>query len=259
MKNIAILQPSELGDDFYFDQAAGVWKVNFPAPVESNVTISPNTNNLIKTGSDGGAWVDASKLIAHALVQDTDDQKIHLYRFPAGTTFDVAKATLVGSIDMVEMNGVFDDIAINGNNIKFTDAQNGVSISLDVDSLQRVSRINGSNSVRVTAGANPGEIALSVITNPSETNLLQVIEGEEGGLLVSGFSVRDYIQGLVDGINSQQSIRLNVNGDTVEVKRTIGKQQLRIPQLAIVGSNGNVLAYADDVTTPLEGETIPEV
>ena len=35
MKNIAILQPSELGSDFNFSQENGVWSVNFPAAVES--------------------------------------------------------------------------------------------------------------------------------------------------------------------------------------------------------------------------------
>ena len=74
MKNIAILQPSELGSDFNFSQENGVWGVNFPAAVESDVNISQNTNNLIKVGTDGGAYVDATKLIAHALVEDNDNQ-----------------------------------------------------------------------------------------------------------------------------------------------------------------------------------------
>ena len=129
MKNIAILQPSELGSDFTFSQESGVWSVNFPPAVESDVVVSANTNNLIKTGSDGGAYVDASKLIAHALMQDNENQKIHLYRFPAGTVFNQQTATLVGSVDMVEMNGVFDDIAIDGNKITFKDAQTNSTLT----------------------------------------------------------------------------------------------------------------------------------
>lgn len=252
MKNIAILQPSELGPDFVFSQENGVWGVNFPPAVESDVNISANTNNLIKVGSDGGAYVDATKLIAHALVQDNDNQKIHLYRFRAGTTFNVATATLVGSIDMVEMNGVFDDIAIDGNRITFKDAQTNTTLTLDTDMLQRVSRIANSNSIRATTVG--GDVSLDVIINPSESNLLTYIDGE--GLGVSLMSVSEYLYGLVSGINSQQSVRVDTVADEVVKTRVIGSQGIKIPQLAFVNSSGTTLAHSDDITAPLYGYTV---
>ena len=258
MKNIAILQPSELGSDFNFSQENGVWGVNFPAAVESDVIISQNTNNLIKTGSDGGAYVDASKLIAHALMQDNENQKIHLYRFPAGTVFDQQTATLVGSVDMVEMNGVFDDIAIVGNKITFKDTQTSTTLTLDTDTLQRVSRISSTNSI--SAMTSGGNVSLDVIINPAAGNLLEyAYDGEGFGLAVSALKVSEYLDLLIAGINSQQSVRIDVaEGEAVKT-RTIGNQGSKIPQLAFVGSSGQHLAYTDDVTAPLNGYTVPIV
>lgn len=248
MKNIAILQPVEMGTDFTFDAVAGVWKVNFPAPIPSDVIISPNVNNLIQTGSDGGAFVNANLLTAHSLVQDTVNQKIHLYRYPAGTTFDIGTAILVGSIDMVEMNGVFDDITVNANVITFTDAQNGVTITLDTDTLQRVSTIQSTTTIHADSLA--GAVTLQAIVAPA--NLLTVTVG---GLEVSKLAITDYINGLVAAINSQQSIRLNVGETNATVVRKIGNQALDIPQLAFVDSSGAHLAYGDDVTGTLVGYT----
>lgn len=258
MKNIAILQPSELGSDFTFSQENGVWGVNFPPAVESDVTISQNTNNLIKVGTDGGAYVDASKLIAHALVQDTDNQKIHLYRFPAGTVFNQPTATLVGSVDMVEMNGVFDDVAIVGNKITFKDAQTNSTLTLDTDTLQRVSRISSTNSI--SAATVGGNVTLDVNISQVDGNLLKIAHDGEGyGLSVSAEEVSDYVNNLILGINSQQSVRINdMEGGAVKT-RTIGNQGINIPQLSFVNSTGEHLAYTDDVTEPLIGYTMSPV
>lgn len=256
MKNIAILQPSELGSDFTFSQENGVWGVNFPPAVESDVTISQNTNNLIKVGTDGGAYVDASKLIAYALVQDTDNQKIHLYRFPAGTVFNQPTATLVGSVDMVEMNGVFDDVAIVGNKITFKDAQTNSTLTLDTDTLQRVSRISSTNSI--SAATVGGNVTLDVNISQVDGNLLKIAHDGEGyGLSVSAEEVSDYVNNLILGINSQQSVRIDVVADAAVKTRTIGNQGIKIPQLSFVNSTGEHLAYTDDVTEPLAGYTVP--
>lgn len=258
MKNIAILQPSELGSDFKFSKENGVWGVNFPAAVESDVTISANTNNLIKVGTDGGAFVDASKLISHALVQDNDNQKIHLYRFPAGTTFDVATATLVGSVDMVEMNGVFDDIAIDGNKITFKDAQTDSTLTLDTDTLQRVSRITNTNSITATTVS--GNVSLDVKISNLAGNLLEVgYDGNNYGLSVNVLKVSTYVDNLIIAINSQQSVRIDVADGSAVKTRTIGKQGIKIPQLSFVNSSGGHLAYTDDVTAPIAGYTVPAV
>ena len=258
MKNIAILQPSELGSDFTFSQENGVWGVNFPSAVESDVTISQNTNNLIKVGTDGGAYVDASKLIAHALVQDTDNQKIHLYRFPAGTVFNQPTATLVGSVDMVEMNGVFDDVAIAGNKITFKDAQTNSTLTLDTDTLQRVSRISSTNSI--SAATVGGNVTLDVNISQVEGNLLEIAHDGGGyGLSVSAVKVSDYVNNLILAINSQQSVRIDVVADAAVKTRTIGNQGIKIPQLSFVNSTGEHLAYTDDVTAPLYGYTVPVV
>ena len=46
-------------------------------------------------------------------MQDNDNQKIHLYRFPAGTVFNKPTATLVGSVDILEPVTIIIDEMVN--------------------------------------------------------------------------------------------------------------------------------------------------
>ena len=155
---------------------------------------------------------------------------------------------------MVEMNGVFDDIAIVGNKITFKDAQTSTTLTLDTDTLQRVSRISSTNSI--SAMTSGGNVSLDVIINPAAGNLLEyAYDGEGFGLAVSALKVEEYLATLIANINSQQSVRIDVtDGEAVKIRK-IGNQGINIPQLAFVGSTGQHLAYADDVTVPLNGYT----
>ena len=84
-------------------------------------------------------------------------------------------------------------------------------------------------------------------------------DGEGYGLAVSSLKVEQYIDTLIANINSQQSVRIDVNEGEAVKTRTIGNQGINIPQLAFVGSSGQHLAYTDDVTVPLYGYTVPVV
>ena len=110
MNIISLIQPNELGPDFYLDQ--GVWKVNFPTTATPPPPISNDARNIIQNVGDG-MYVDQRDRLAYAMVQDNQTQKIQLWQFPADEVFDINTATMVSEIDMLAMNGQFDDIAID--------------------------------------------------------------------------------------------------------------------------------------------------
>ena len=88
MRILSIIQPSEMGSDFRFED--DVWKVNFPAGMgeSGGVPLSTDANNAIGLGSDDGAFISTDLLNSYALTQDNGSKKINLYRFPVGTEFD---------------------------------------------------------------------------------------------------------------------------------------------------------------------------
>ena len=57
---------------------------------------------------------------------------------------------MVSEIDMLAMNGQFDDIAIDEGVITFTDVQTGSTLTLNTNELQRVGDIKSTKSVTVT-------------------------------------------------------------------------------------------------------------
>ena len=105
-----------------------------------------------------------------------------------------------------------------------------------------------------------GNVSLDVIISSIPDNLLEYTYGDEGyGLAVSALKVEEYLTTLIANINSQQSVRIDDTAGEVVKTRTIGNQGIKIPQLAFVGSTGQHLAYTDDVTTPLDGYTVPDI
>lgn len=136
MRVVKVIQPHEFGDNFILED--GKWKVKFPPIATSGVEVSKDANNLITLGGDGGMFADATRLHAYALVQDNENMKIHLYRHQADLEFDVANATLINSIDMLELNGQFDDITITDAVVTFKDVQTDTELVFDTDQFQKV-------------------------------------------------------------------------------------------------------------------------
>lgn len=136
MEVVKLIQPHEFGDNFIFE--AGKWKVKFPPIATSGVEVSKDANNLITLGGDGGMFANATRLHAYALVQDNENMKIHLYRHQADLEFDVANATLINSIDMLELNGQFDDITITDAVVTFKDVQTDTELVFDTDQFLNV-------------------------------------------------------------------------------------------------------------------------
>lgn len=236
MKTISIIQPDELGSDFRLE--GGKWKVNFPAVDEPTKVISGDEGNAIKVGTDGGGYISEGLLLAYALVQDTAAGKIQLYSFPAGTEFVLETATLVSTVNLIELNGVFDDVAIDDAVITFTDADSGQTLTLDTKTLQRVANVKGGDAVKVTELA--GVLTISVILNDSPDNLIQ--ETPEG-LLVSKTALQDMVAG-ASGSNAQKITPMN-NGEEVCV--VVGDEHLVIPQMAIANTKGEIIVLFDDI------------
>lgn len=158
MEVVKLIQPDEFGDNFIFE--AGKWKVKFPPIATSGVEVSKDANNLITLGGDGGMFADATRLHAYALVQDNENMKIHLYRHQADLEFDVANATLINSVDMLELNGQFDDITITDAVVTFKDVQTDTELEFDTDQFQNVSGLTSDDSISLDTFTSPNYMVL---------------------------------------------------------------------------------------------------
>ena len=230
MRILSVIQPSELGSDFRLED--GVWKVNFPATGGGTGNeLSTDANNALEVGTDGGLFLSQDLLNAYAMVQDNQSQKIHLYRFPAGSVFNPETATLVSSVSLIEMTGIFDDVAIEGDVITFTDADTGLTLTLDTANLQRVNDLVGSGTVEVMSVN--GTTTLSVKIDPRPDNAIQVTEE---GLLVTG-------GGEVGDVNLLQTLATVEGG----LCHAVGNSHLVMPQIELVDVAGNPIGYLTDM------------
>ena len=229
MRILSVIQPSELGSDFRLED--GVWKVNFPTTGGGTGNeLSTDANNALEVGTDGGLFLSQDLLNAYAMVQDNQSQKIHLYRFPAGSVFNPETATLVSSVSLIEMTGIFDDVAIEGDLITFTDADTGLTLTLDTANLQRVNDLVGTGTIEVMSVN--GTTTLSVKIDPRPDNAIQVTEE---GLLVTGGEVGD--------VNLQQTLAVVEGG----LCHAVGNSHLVMPQIELVDVAGNAIGYLTDM------------
>ena len=236
MNIISLIQPHELGPDFYLDQ--GVWKVNFPTTETPPPPISNDTRNIIQNAGDG-MYVDQRGRLAYAMVQDNQTQKIQLWQFPADEVFDINTATMVSEIDMLAMNGQFDDIAIDEGVVTFTDVQTGLTLTLNTNELQRVGSIESTNTVNVTE--TDGVLRLSTKIDPKANNLLEVTTD---GLQVSPAKL--------DQIFGDELAKLDVHTQAISpnveigLEHVIGDQIINIPKVMLTNTAGTAIALVND-------------
>lgn len=257
MKTISIIQPDEFGSDFSFDQ--GVWNVRFP-PGKPNIDpASKDAGNAITEGTDGGAYLSEALLCAYAIVQDNVTRKIHLYQYPVGTTFNVATATLVSTVNMVELQAVFDDVAIDGSVITFTDADTGASMTIDTDTLQRIDGITSATAA-ITLSTVNGETTPSIEVAEYINDAPNLLTVTPNGLLADGDMIADEIANVLGDSNLNANIyrydeELNV------IRHNVAGNELSIPQIKILNSKGDLVGLIDDleqgvvtfsVATPLD-------
>ena len=243
MRILSIIQPSEMGSDFRFED--DVWKVNFPAGMgeSGGVPLSTDANNAIGLGSDEGAFIPTDLLSSYALTQDNNSKKINLWRFPVGTEFDSETAVLVSSVNLIELSGVFDDVAIDGDLITFTDADTGLTLTIDTANLQKVSDLVGSDSVEVESES--GITTLSVRVSPRPDNLIQVTEE---GLFVDA---ANFGEGGGD-TDLHQTLAEVENG----LCHAVGSSHLVVPQIELVDVAGKSIGYINDlIGLPVSSET----
>ena len=236
MNIISLIQPQELGPDFVLDQ--GIWKVNFPTTATPPPPISNDARNIIQNVGDG-MYVDQRNRLAYAMVQDNQTQKIQLWQFPADEVFNTDTATMVSEIDMLAMNGQFDDIAIDEGVITFTDVQTGSTLTLNTNELQRVGNIKSTNTVTVTETA--GVLKFSAKLDPKANNLIEVTAG---GLHVAPAKINQ--------IFAAELAKLDVHTQTIVpdeeigLQHVIGDQIIAIPKVMLANSAGVAIAMVND-------------
>lgn len=243
MKTISIIQLDEFGSDFKYED--GLWHVRFP-PGKPNIDpASKDAGNAVKAGSDGGAYLGEDMLCAYAITQDNVTKKIHLYQYPVGTSFDPETATLVSTVNMVDLQAVFDDVAIDGTVLTFTDADTGATLTIDTDTLQRIGGITAARDVlKLTTlnGVTSPEIKLASNINESPNLLTE----SPAGLLVDGDMVGLMVGGNLDDADFNDNIyRYDYEFNTI--RHNVSGNELQIPQIQILNSKGDLVGLIDDI------------
>lgn len=235
MEVVKLIQPHEFGDNFILED--GKWKVKFPPIPEGGIEISKDANNFIVLGEDGGMFADAVKLHAFALVQDNENMKIHLYRHQANLEFNVATATLVSSIDMLELNGQYDDITITDAVVTFKDVQTDSELVFDTDQFQNVSGLTSDNSIDLLSPedneSTTKQVAVSL--RPYD-NLVQ--ETPEGLLVVSPEGLH------IEHSLMAESYMVDVAKEDDEIEhfiRTINGNEIYIPAVTLRNARNKTL------------------
>ena len=243
MKTISIIQPDEFGSDFKYE--GGVWSVRFP-PGKPNIDpASKDAGNAVREGSDGGAYLGEDMLCAYAITQDNVTKKIHLYQYPVGTSFNPDTATLVSTVNMVDLQAVFDDVAINGTVLTFTDADTGATLTIDTDTLQRIDSITAARDVlKLTTlnGVTSPEIQLAGDINGAPNLLTESADG----LLVDG----DVVGVTVAESLGQADLNANIyryDEELNAIRHNVGGNELEIPQIQILNSKGELVGLIDDL------------
>lgn len=211
MRVIRVIETNELGGDF--ELIEGKWEIKFPAPEGTKAPLSTDSGNAIGMGNDVGLYVDATILYSYSLVQDDVNKKIHLYRHQAGTVFNVGTAILIASIDMIELNGQFDDIAITDAIVNFTDAQTATSLTLNTNVFQKVSDLLGSPTVAIENAVGGGtEKILKVILSAAQGNVIKQLPD---GLMIDPADLPPGSPGI------QQTLTINPEPDTNVLNPTL--------------------------------------
>ena len=245
MKTISIIQPDEFGSDFKYE--GGLWQVRFP-PGKPNIDpASKDAGNAVKAGSDGGAYLGEDMLCAYAITQDNVTKKIHLYQYPVGTYFNPETATLVSTVNMVDLQAVFDDVAIDGTVLTFTDADTGAKLTIDTDTLQRIDGITvARDALKLTTlnGVTSPEIQLAGAINDAPNLLTE----SSAGLLVDG----DMVGATVAESLGQAEFNANIyryDDELNAIRHNVNGNELQIPQIKILNSKGELVGLIDDIET----------
>lgn len=243
MKTISIIQPDEFGSDFKYE--GGLWHVRFP-PGKPNIDpASKDVGNAVKTGSDGGAYLGEDMLCAYAITQDNVTKKIHLYQYPVGTYFNPETATLVSTVNMVDLQAVFDDVAIDGTVLTFTDADTGAKLTIDTDTLQRIDGITvARDALKLTTlnGVTSPEIQLAGVINDAPNLLTE----SSAGLLVDGDVVGAELAGILGDAEFNANI-YRYDEELNAIRHNVGGNELEIPQIQILNSKGELVGLIDDL------------
>ena len=243
MKTISIIQPDEFGSDFKYE--GGLWHVRFP-PGKPNIDpASKDAGNAVRKGTDGGAYLGEDMLCAYAITQDNVTKKIHLYQYPVGSRFSPETATLVSTVNMVDLQAVFDDVAIDGSVITFTDADTGSTMTIDTDTLQRIDGITtSSNVLKLTTlnGVTDPELLIAGYVNDSPNLLTK----STAGLLVDVDVVGDQVAQSLGGAPLNNNI-YRYDSELNAIRHNVNGNELQIPQIQILNSKGDLVGLIDDL------------
>ena len=231
MPNISVVQPVEMGVDFFFDTIEKTWKIN------NSSLISSDSDNILVL-EDEKLKVSRSNIKLYRLIQDNAARKILLYQFNANESFDVSTAQLINEVDMVSLDAQVDDVAISNGVLTFTDTQTSTQLVFDTNSPIYQILHSNTTAINISGDGKNSALSIDLIVDTSTDNLLKI---NANGAVVDKNDILALLNS--SGIGATPTIVFSHDPASENLKISIDDVDQTIATSKLVNTTGDVLGY----------------
>ena len=231
MPNISVVQPVEMGVDFFFDTIEKTWKIN-------NSSLISSDSDSILVLEDEKLKVSRSNIKLYRLIQDNAARKILLYQFNANESFDVSTAQLINEVDMVSLDAQVDDVAISNGVLTFTDTQTSTQLVFDTNSPIYQILHSNTTAINISGDGKNSALSIDLIVDTSTDNLLKI---NANGAVVDKNDILALLNS--SGIGATPTIVFSHDPASENLKISIDDVDQTIATSKLVNTTGDVLGY----------------
>ena len=231
MPNISVVQPVEMGVNFFFDTIEKTWKIN-------NSSLISSDSDSILVLEDEKLKVSRSNIKLYRLIQDNAARKILLYQFNANESFDVSTAQLIDEVDMVSLDAQVDDVAISNGVLTFTDTQTSTQLVFDTNSPIYQILHSNTTAINISGDGKNSALSIDLIVDTSTDNLLKI---NANGAVVDKNDILALLNS--SGIGAAPTIVFSHDPASENLKISIDGVDQTIATSKLVNTTGDVLGY----------------
>ena len=231
MPNISVVQPVEMGVNFFFDTIEKTWKIN------NSSLISSDSDNILVL-DDEKLKVSRSNIKLYRLIQDNAARKILLYQFNANEDFNVSTAQLIDEVDMVSLDAQVDDVAISNGVLTFTDKQTDTQLVFDTNSPIYQILHSNTTAINISGDGKNSALSIDLIVDTSTDNLLKITAN---GAVVDKNDILALLNS--SGIGATPTIVFSHDPASENLKISIDGVDQTIATSKLVNTTGDVLGY----------------
>jgi len=231
MPNISVVQPVEMGVDFFFDTIEKTWKIN------NSSLISSDSDSILVLDNEK-LKVSSSNMKLYRLIQDNAARKILLYQFNANEYFDVSTAQLIDEVDMVSLDTQVDDVAISNGVLTFTDTQTSTQLVFDTNSPIYQILHSNTTAINISGDGKNSALSIDLIVDTSTDNLLKITAN---GAVVDKNDILALLNS--SGIGATPTIVFSHDPASENLKISIDGVDQTIATSKLVNTTGDVLGY----------------